>query len=105
MENIKLKKEIVNSLRRKGKKYRKTSKLYSFQSITAPKRMIDQRPEIIDNRERFGDLEGDTVLLNGLERFYTLVDRKSGYLFLEHIPNGKAETIYQTTLKLSKRKE
>jgi IS30 family transposase len=105
MGDMKLKRKIVKNLRRKGKKYRKTSKLHSFQSITAPKKMIDQRPEIINNRKRLGDLEGDTIILNGLERFYTLVDRKSGYLLLEYIPNGKAKTIHQKTLELSKRKE
>jgi len=100
MEDIELKKQIVSNLRRKGKTYRKTSKLHTFQSITAPKTMIDARPKEIDARERLGDLEGDTVLLNGLERLYTLVDRRSGYLFLRHILNGHAETIYQETLKI-----
>lgn len=100
MEDMELKKSIVSNLRRKGKKYRKSSKLNSFESITAPKTMIDKRPKEIERRERLGDLEGDTVLLNGLERLYTLVDRKSGYLFLRHILNGHAETIYQETLKI-----
>lgn len=52
MTDNELKKKIVSNLRRKGKKYRKTSKLHTFQSITAPKTMIDQRPEEISNRER-----------------------------------------------------
>lgn len=65
--------------------------------------MINERPEEINNRERLGDFEGDTVLLNGLERFYTLVDRKSGYLILKHISNGYTETIYQETLKIYKK--
>lgn len=100
MSDMELKKQIVSNLRRVGKKYRKTSKLHTFQSITAPKTMIDARPKEIDARERLGDLEGDTVLLNGLERLYTLVDRKSGYAFIRHILNGHAETIYQETLKI-----
>lgn len=100
MTDFELKKEIVLNLRRRGKKYRKTSKLHSFQSITAPKTMIDQRPKEIDNREKIGDFEGDTVMLNGLERLYTLVDRKSRYSFIRHICNGNAETIYQETLKI-----
>lgn len=102
MEDRNTKKKIVSNLRRRCRKYRKTSKLYSFQSITAPKTMIDARPKTIDKRERLGDFEGDTVLLNGLERLYTLVDRKSGYLFLRHIQNGEAQTIYQETLKIHK---
>jgi IS30 family transposase len=95
-----LKKDLISNLRRKGKKYRKTKKSSSFQSITAPKTMIDERPSVIERRERLGDFEGDTVLLNGLERLYTLVDRKSGYLLVRHIPNGHAQTIYEETLKI-----
>ena len=100
MIDYELKKRIVSNLRRKGKKYKKSSKLKSFESITAPKTMIDERPKIINTRERLGDFEGDTVLLNGLERLYTLVDRKSGYLFVRHIPNGFAQTIYEETLRI-----
>jgi IS30 family transposase len=103
MTDYELKKEIVSNLRRKGKKYRKTSKLHSFQSITAPKTMIDQRPRVIDKRIRLGDFEGDTVLLNGLERLYTLVDRKSGYLLVRHILNGNAQTIYRETVQLNRK--
>jgi transposase, IS30 family len=103
MKDISLKKELVKNLRRKGKKYRKASKLAIHGSKIAPKTMIDQRSEIINNRERLGDLEGDTVLLNGLERLYTLVDRKSGYLFLKHILDGKAETIHQETIDIFNR--
>ena len=103
MTDFELKKDIVSNLRRKGKKYRRTSKLHAFQSITAPKTMIDQRPEIIEKRERLGDFEGDTVKLNGLERLYTLVDRKSGYLLVRHIQNGYAQTIYEMTLKIHKK--
>ncbi len=103
MTDYSLKKDIVSHLRRKGKKYRKTSKLNSFESTIAPKTMIDVRPPHIDLREMLGDFEGDTVLLNGLERLYTLVDRKSGYLFVRHIENGHAQTIYEETLKINKK--
>ncbi len=102
IKDIEMKKQIVSNLRRRGKKYRKTSKLHTFQSIIAPKTMIDERPSATDDRERLGDFEGDTVLLNGLERLYTLVDRKSRYVFIRHILNGHAETIYQETLKIHK---
>jgi len=102
MSDCELKKDLVSNLRRGGKKYRKTKGSGSSQSIIAPKTMIDERPEIINTRDRLGDFEGDTVLLNGLERLYTLVDRKSGYLFVRHIPNGYAQTIYEETLKIYK---
>ena len=99
------KKTLVSNMRRRGKKYRKPNKLHTFQSITAPKTMIDARPEEINLRTRLGDFEGDTVLLNGLERLYTLVDRKSGFLIVRHIQNGHAETIHQETLRIYKKYE
>ncbi len=61
MNDFSLKKKIVKNLRRKGTKYRKSSKLHSFQSITAPEKMIDERPVCIDKRERIGDFEGKKV--------------------------------------------
>ena len=102
MDDMELKKEIVSHLRRKGKKYKKTSKLHTFESITAPKTMIDERPTCIDNRDRLGDFEGDTVILSDKQRLYTLVDRKSGYAFIRHIQNGFAQTIYDETIEICK---
>ena len=103
MEDIKLKKKIVFNLRRKGKKYRKTSKLHKYQSITAPKTMIDQRPEIINNRKRIGDFEGDLIKLNGKEVLYTLVDRKSKYTFITYLSNGYADLVNEATIKIFKK--
>lgn len=102
MEDVKLKKEIIKHLRRKGKKYRKASKLHTFESITAPKTMIDKRPKVIDDRERLGDFEGDTVILSDKQRLYTLVDRKSGFAVIRHIQNGFAQTIYDETIDICK---
>jgi IS30 family transposase len=43
---------------------------------------IDGRPAIINNRERLGDFEGDTIVSGGRKKscLVTLVDRKSGWL-------------------------
>ena len=85
INNIKLKKKIVSNLRRKDKKYRKSSKLHSFQSIIAPKKMIDERPKVINNRERIGDFEGKKVnfftffpVLNEVKEFSMSEFRKTG---------------------------
>jgi len=48
-----------------------------------PRRVeIDGRPAIINNRERLGDFEGDTIVSGGKNKtcLVTLVDRKSGWL-------------------------
>ena len=58
-----------------------------------PRRVeIDGRPEVINNRERLGDFEGDTIVSGGRNKsvLVTLVDRKSGYLLTGKLPNRTA---------------
>ena len=63
-------------LRRRGKgKYGNRSKFNSIQ----PDYTIHERPIEIENRERIGDFEGDTVLLKK-GGILTFVDRKARYL-------------------------
>jgi IS30 family transposase len=56
------------------------------------KRWIDERPQTINDRINYGHWEGDTV--QGKNRsgyFVTLVDRKSGYALVGHIPKKTKE--------------
>ena len=103
MEDVSLKKKIIKKLRRKGKKYRKSSKLYTYESKIAPKTMINERPEIINNRERIGDFEGDLIKLNSKEVLYTLVDRKSRYTFIRYLSNGYADLVNKATIEINKK--
>lgn len=91
--------ELKSNLRRQGRKY-VYSKVSKNTSVIAPKVNISERPRCINEKTRLGDFEGDTVILQGTERLYTLVDRKSKYLFVEYMVNGKAETVYEKTLKI-----
>lgn len=76
--------ELIRFLRH-GKKYRwrrkSGTKIRELQRELGKKRWIHERPQIIENRRRIGDWEGDTVLgSEKTERIATYVDRKSGYL-------------------------
>jgi IS30 family transposase len=74
---------------RRGRKRRK-----SPEAGRIPRRVeIDGRPEIINNRERLGDFEGDTIVSGGGKKscLATLVDRKSGYLLAAKLPNRTAQ--------------
>ncbi len=93
--------ELIKNLRRSGKPQRRKEKPL-VPCKTAPKTMIDNRPDIINNKERNGDLEGDTVKLFDLERLYTLLDRRSGYGKVKHIFDGLASTIHQKTIEIQK---
>lgn len=53
---------------------------------------IDQRPQIINDRGRLGDLEGDTIIgSNQGGNLLTLVDRKSRFTLIEKLENKTAE--------------
>ena len=52
--------------------------------------MIDQRPDVINNRERFGDWEVDTLV--GPENkgaILTLTERQTGFLIMRKLSEGK----------------
>ena len=63
---------------------------------------IDQRPDIINNRERFGDWEVDTIV--GKENkgaILTVTERKSNFLLMKKLPEGKnAKALAKELIKL-----
>lgn len=68
------------------------------------KRRIDERPDIVNRSERFGDFEGDTV--QGKDRrvrIVTYVDRKSGYLIAFLLPKMSSELLTSLSLKAFKK--
>jgi IS30 family transposase len=77
-------------LRRRGKR---PSRRKKPDGIGAP---IDQRPEVIEQRLRLGDWEGDTVLgPAGTGGLATLVDRKSRYTIIVKIRCKEADHVHQ----------
>src|SRR3989338_8640566 len=65
------------------------------------KRWIGERPEIINERERIGDWEGDTIIgKERTKRILTHVERKTGYLIADFLPTVSAEIVAE---KISKR--
>ena len=61
---------------------------------------IHERPALINEREAFGDWEMD-LIENGNDFIITLVERKTRYLLMAKIPDGKkAESVAKTAVKL-----
>lgn len=57
--------------------------------FVTPGRLIDERPEIVNDRTRPGDWEGDLIVGRGnRSAIATLVDRYSRYVHLVALPNG-----------------
>src|SRR5690606_22204588 len=59
------------------------------------------RPAEIEQRSRFGDLEIDTIVgKNHQQSLVSIVDRKTGYLWLKKCSTRKAEEVCQATIRL-----
>ncbi len=83
------------------KRRRKRYGSIDSRGILKGKRMINERPEHINNRSEFGHWEGDTVM--GKDRhqcFLTLVERKSGLNRIAKLKNRTAKAVTQALIRL-----
>lgn len=63
---------------------------------------IHERPEEVEKREEFGHFEMD-LIQNGKDFILTIVERKTRFLIMEKLQNGKkAEEVAKTVIKLLK---
>jgi IS30 family transposase len=61
---------------------------------------IAGRPAIVDQRRRFGDWEGDTIVgKRGRSGLVTLVDRKSGFALVAKVQRLKARNVTRATTR------
>src|SRR3989338_6955693 len=68
------------------------------------KRWIGERPEVINERARIGDWEGDTIVgKEKTKRILTHVERVTGYLVADFLPLVSAEIVAQKTIESLKR--
>jgi len=79
-------------LRRRGKRpYRRKNA-----TTTGDAARIDNRPEVIEERLRLGDFEGDTVLgPPGTGGLATLVDRKSRFTIVVKVQSKNADHVHE----------
>jgi transposase, IS30 family len=78
-------------LRRRGKRPSRRKNTVPGQGAR-----IDQRPEVIEQRLRLGDFEGDTVLgPPGTGGLATLVDRRSRYTIVAKIKSKNADHVHE----------
>lgn len=87
-------------LRQKKSKYRRRygKKKLKKQREEAKKKRIDTRPAVIEQRERIGDWEGDTIIGGEkTQRILTHVERRSGYLLADKLAIVTAEIVRKVT--------
>lgn len=68
-----------------------------------PRRVeIDGRPQVIEQRVRLGDFEGDTIVSGGHHKacLATLVDRRSGFLFAAKLQDRTARRTREKLVEL-----
>lgn len=81
--------DLYTHLRHKGRRYRKRGNAKDSRGIIKDRVDISQRPEIVDQKQRLGDLEIDTMIgKNHKGALLTINDRVSSYVIIEKL-NGK----------------
>jgi IS30 family transposase len=99
-------KDLVKYLRCQKGKYRRRygTRIREKQREALKKRRIDQRPEIINQRARIGDWEGDTII--GKDKkpaILTHVERKCGLILADKLERATAEATKKKTIRRFKR--
>ena len=85
-------------LRWERKKRRRRLPKRSLRDLT--KLSIEKRPDL-SSRAEFGHWEGDTVeLVRGQSYLVTMVERKTRFLAMSHVPNKKSETVRNAILSM-----
>lgn len=88
-------------LRQSSKLRRKRRNIYESRGRLAGKRMIDDRPKIVDSRRNKGHWEIDTVM-GGRDThcIVTLLERKTGYVLIGKCKNRTATEVNTRTIQL-----
>ena len=93
--------ELCKNLRTAQRKFRKKygsgKQNYSVKNRTS----IDLRPAVVNNKERFGDWEIDTIVgKNNKGAILTVVERKSSFLLMAKLNGKNAEDLAKATIRL-----
>ncbi|MDO9152909.1 MAG: IS30 family transposase [Paludibacter sp.] len=92
--------ELHTHLRRKGRKYRKRGNSKDTRGIITGRVDISMRPAIVEQKERFGDLELDTVIgKNHKGALLTMNDRATGLLWIRKLAGKNAEPLTEKAIE------
>jgi len=100
-EDKRKKGNLYEHLRTKGKRYRKRGAAKDSRGIIPGRVDISQRPKVVDDKERAGDLEIDTIIgKNHQGAIVTVNDRASGLLRMKKLEGKNAEELAMATVEL-----
>jgi len=81
-------------LRNKGKRYRKRGAKKDSRGLISNRISINKRPEIVNDKQRVGDLEVDTIIGKDHKgAIVTINDRASGMLKMKYVPTRDANEV------------
>lgn len=94
--------KLFEHLRTGKKKHKKRyGKHKNPKVIIKNKVSIDERPEIINNKERYGDWEIDTIIgKNHKGAIVTVVERKSSFILIRKLKGKNASELAKETIRL-----
>ena len=94
--------ELFKYLRRTGKKYQSRSKeKQAGRGFIKDRVSIDERPQVVDDKERIGDWEIDLVIGKGHSgALVTIVERKTSFTVSKRVFDKSAQTVTAATIEL-----
>ena len=95
--------ELYKHLRQGHKKHRKRNKGNDRRGQIPNRVSIDQRPPVVDNKERIGDWEIDTMIgKNHKGALVTAVERKTNFTCIGHVPRKEAALVSRVLIDMLK---
>ena len=92
---------LYTHLRRQGRKYRKRGNAKDTRGVIKNRVDIEQRPAIVNEKERLGDLEIDTVIgQNHKGALLTINDRVSSMSWIAKLNGKNADELAQKTIEV-----
>lgn len=91
--------KLYKNLRQGHKRYRKGKHKKRSPIVNAVS--IDERPKIVETRERLGDWEADTVIgKQGTGVFVTLAERKSRFYLIKRVDSKHADVVKEALIEM-----
>jgi len=92
--------DLYQHLRVASKPYRKRYGHYERRGRIKDRVSIDDRPAVVDRRNRIGDWEGDTIIGKGRQSaLLTLVERKSLYTIIARLSGKRADLLAKVAVQ------
>lgn len=95
--------KLYLSLRHKHQKYHRRTGEYQRRGQIKNRISIDERPLVVEAKERIGDWEADTIIGRYHHQgIVTLVDRHSKFTLMKKVPSKHAEPVKQAIVDMMK---